>query len=108
MKGMKQIEIFGDEADFFCPLCGTKVVDMDKPETRACKHLRYASVSEAPGMPEYIDETLVDIELSTCNELENVAKIDKAIKGWTMRFDLGDDRGYITLYLIFEVPTEDV
>ncbi len=102
-----QIQICEYEMDFFCPMCGSKVNDMSKPEIQPCKHLRYASVSEAPGMPQYVHASLRDRELDECNELANVDAITKAVKGPTMRFTLGGGNGHIDLYLIFEVLHED-
>jgi hypothetical protein len=104
-----QIEIHDYEYDFYCPMCGTKVIDMNpiQPKTHACKHLRYVSTSEAPGMPEYIAESLAGMDLSCTHECANVEAVDKAIKGPTMRFMLGGGDGYIDLYAIFEVLYED-
>jgi len=104
-----QIAIYEYEYDFYCPMCGAKVVDMntDQQTINACKHLKYASLSEAPGMPEYVADGLGDILVSETCELENVQAVDKAINGPTMRFQLGGGNGYIDLYLIFEVLYEN-
>lgn len=82
---------------------GTKMVDLHCDKLRA----RYAGASAAPGMPEYIAESLSEIELSSTYERENLNAIDKAIKGPTMRFELGDGHGYCELNLIFEVLCSD-
>ncbi|MCA9139016.1 MAG: hypothetical protein KDB00_19725 [Planctomycetales bacterium] len=80
---------------------------MDQPAVRSCKHLRYASLSEAPGTPEFIHESLHDVAIGYTDESMNVDAIDKAVKGPTMRFQLGGSNGYIDLFLIFEVLYED-
>lgn len=106
-KMANQIELCEFQADFYCPLCGSKIVDMSAPKIVPCDHLRYASTSEAPGWPEHIDPSLGDIKLSDCNELENIKSVKRAIKGSAMVFQLGGSNGYIDLYLIFEVIEED-
>jgi len=104
-----QIQINDYELDFYCPMCGSKIVDLDAepPAINACPHLRYASLSEAPGTPEYVAEGLANKLVSDTFELENVQAVDKAISGPTMRFQLGGGNGHIDLYLIFEVLYED-
>jgi hypothetical protein len=102
-----QITIHEFEADFFCPMCGTKVFDGVTLDASACEHLRYVSLSDAPGSPYFIDDSLHGLDLSVVNELDNLKSVTKAVKGPVMQFKLGCSRGYLDLHLVFEVLYQD-
>jgi len=101
-----KIEICDYEADFFCPMCGAKVVDSVTPKIQACEHLQYASFSEAPGMPEHIAEGLIGSATTSCNERENVERVCKSVESQTLMFELVDCSGLISMYLVF-APAEN-
>ena len=94
--------VMGETSAFSCPTCGQTVFDMSAAKFTACSHLRYAGYSEAPGSPAYVADCLASVELSSCDERENLRTITAALGGRAEVFELDDESGYITLHLAFE------
>lgn len=94
--------LLDETSEFLCPQCGQTIFDVFAPEIMPCSHLRYAGCSEAPGAPVYIANVLKSLELSNCQEQENLRMVAAALKGHADIFELEDNYGYITLNLVFE------